>query len=238
MSASASSLSWIPVPPSALKGDGLKPYDVDEIAGLFDWAENMSASSAHLLLHGNKFLLDIVEIEENAVHQPSKPGDEVVRVLNGTLILTTDASGLEMVIKTGEVVFIPAGWAGTYKVRPGEGHFLELALVPFDYFDGRVKPQPNEKEPSHIKIPLTPGVHQLFQNRYKLFVENHENPGERQLTGDAEDVIQVLTGVLTLSSSGRSASFGPGDVVMLPVGLEGTARVTAGCRLLVARWDS
>jgi len=86
-------MSWIQVSPAALKGEGLEPYVPGEITNLFDWAENPAGSSAHLIAYRGRFLVDIVTIEANAVHQPSKPGDEIVIVLEGTLQLTDDTDG-------------------------------------------------------------------------------------------------------------------------------------------------
>src|SRR3546814_11473259 len=79
--------------------------------------------------HRGQVIVDIVEIDANAVHQPSKPGDEVVVVLNGILRLTTDADGDVQDILAGEAVLIPAGWAGLYRVIGERGRFRELAGV-------------------------------------------------------------------------------------------------------------
>ena len=51
--------------------------------------------------------MDVVEIEDNAVHQPSKPADEIVCILNGVLTLTTDGIVGEQVFR--KFVLIPAG---------------------------------------------------------------------------------------------------------------------------------
>ncbi len=69
---------WIEILPAALDGEGLAPYVAGEITNLFDWVENPAAGSAHLMAHRGHFLVDIVTIDANAVHQPSKPGDEIV----------------------------------------------------------------------------------------------------------------------------------------------------------------
>ncbi len=51
--------------------------------------------------------MDVVKIEDNAVHQPSKPADEIVCILNGVLTLTTDGIVGEQVFR--KFVLIPAG---------------------------------------------------------------------------------------------------------------------------------
>src|SRR5580765_8101099 len=105
--ASDQAVKWIQVPPLSLKGEGLSPYPEGGTATLMDWVENENAGSVHLMPYAGQFLVDVVEIEPNAVHQPSKPGDEIVVVLNGTLSLTTDASKNEQIFEAGEMVLIP-----------------------------------------------------------------------------------------------------------------------------------
>lgn len=95
------------------------------IRNLFDWAEDVTAGSAHLMPHRGQFIVDVVAIESNAVHQPSKPGDELVVVLNGILTLTDDSDRKEQIIRAGEMVLIPAGWAGLYRVQAENGVFRE-----------------------------------------------------------------------------------------------------------------
>src|SRR3546814_8925847 len=101
--------------------------------------------------HRGQFIVDIVEIDANAVHQPSKPGDEVVVVLNGILRLTTDADGDVQDILAGEAVLIPAGWAGLYRVIGERGRFRELASVPHDYFDPGVAPLRSDEHTSEFQ---------------------------------------------------------------------------------------
>src|SRR3546814_17171020 len=84
----------------------LNAYVEGEIANLFDWVENLEARSEHLMPHRGQFIVDIVEIDANAVHQPSKPGDEVVAVLNGILRLPTEADGDVQDILASEAVQI------------------------------------------------------------------------------------------------------------------------------------
>jgi uncharacterized cupin superfamily protein len=228
---------WIEAPRDALtKGDGLGPYPEGGTSALFDWAENPNAGSAHLMPHFGQFIVDIVEIDDNAVHQPSKPGDEIVVVLEGTLSLTTDCTGVEQIITAGEIVLIPAGWAGVYRARSGPGRFRELAIVPGDYFDPSAVPPPSGKSPRRIEPPIEPGRHELHRNRYAVEAANIERQRDWPITAACDEVIQVLAGTLTLTTAGDSASFGAGSVVILPAGFTGTAWAAAGCRTLIARW--
>src|ERR1700761_6283428 len=109
---------WIEMPADAMRGKGLETYVAGEITSLFDWAENPQGRSWHRMPYRSQFILDIVKIEANCVHQPKKPGDEIVAVLNGVLELTDDGSGEVQRFAKGECVLIPQGWAGLYRVIP------------------------------------------------------------------------------------------------------------------------
>lgn len=230
---------WIEVPRSAMTGAGLAPYREGEITNLFDWAENPAGQSMHLMPHRQQFIVDLVEIEANAVHQPSKPGDEIVTVLNGSLRLTDDSDGREQTFHAGESVLIPAGWAGLYRVIPGEGPFRELAIVPGDYFDAGVAPAPSEASPRRLTLPASSGQHTLHRGRYTVLADVVDDRWEQAFTCAGDEIIRVEAGSLQLTAaSGRTAAFGPGSVVILPAGFTGSAVMTAGYRALVARWNS
>lgn len=228
---------WIEVAKGVLAADPLQPYKPCEIDGLFDWAENMAGGSTHVIPHRAQLIVDVVEVEENAVHQISKPGDEIVTVLSGTLELTTDHDQRFDVIEQGETVFIPCGWAGIYRCKPGGGqHFRELAVVPGDYFDGN-GPPPREVHPR--KLDLTAGAEgrtTLHTDHYAIELESIAEAAGGTIRSSPEEVIQVLSGTLTLAADGESASIGPGGVVVLPEGFAGEAAVSDGYRALIARW--
>lgn len=228
---------WIEVPRGVLAADPLQPYRPGEIDGLFDWAENMAGGSTHLIPHRAKLIVDVVEVEENAVHQISKPGDEIVTVLAGTLELTTDHDQRFDVIEQGETVFIPCGWAGIYRCKPDGGqHFRELAVVPSNYFDGN-GPPPREVHPRKLDLAAgAEGRTTLHADRYAIELESIAEAAGGTIRSSPEEVIQVLSGTLTLTADGESASIGPGGVVILPQGFAGEAAVTEGYRALIARW--
>jgi uncharacterized cupin superfamily protein len=227
---------WIAMPPEALKGEGLQPYPEGATSNLFDWAENPQAASRHLMPHFGQFIVDIVEIEDNAVHQPSKPGDELVIVLNGILSLTTDGGAVEQTYRAGEMVLIPAGWAGIYRMISENGPFRELAIVPFDYFENAPIQAPSGQSPRRLTLPTKPGRHELHRNRYALEAVTLDRAGGWDIEARSDEIIRILTGSLVLSTPGESGNFGPGSLVILPVGFAGRAEASAGYRSLTARW--
>jgi uncharacterized cupin superfamily protein len=229
-------IKWVEVPPSWQRGEGLVPY-AGETAHMLDWVENMHGRSAHLFPHVGQLIVDVVEIEPNAVHQLGKAGDEIVVVVNGALNLITDATKVEQTFKAGEMVMFRAGWSGIYRVMSEAGPFRELAIVPHDYFDAS-RPAPVSREtPGRIEPPLAIGKHELYRNTYIVEAENIDRAGDWSIAASSDEVIQVLAGGLTLRAAGDSAAFGPGSVVILPKGFIGEASATAGYRAVTARWN-
>lgn len=229
-------VKWVEVPAEALKGQGLRPYYEGEISNLFDWAENPNGRSEHLMAHRQQMIVDIVQIDANAVHQPSKPGDEVVVVLNGILRLTDDGTGIEQEIHAREAVLIPAGWAGIYRVIPDNGPFLEMAMIPGDYFDEGVAPPPSGKSPRKLEFPTAPGVNELHRNRFSVEVVNCTMAGQWSDITKADEILLVLQGTITLEAEGDKAIIGKDGVVILPAGLTCEAAATADYRALLLRW--
>lgn len=230
-------VKWLEVPPGALRGQGLAPYDFNASANLVDWVESMDdAQSVHLTPYCSDFVIDVVEIKPNAVHTPSKPGDEFLLVVNGVLRLLTDSTKVEQVFKAGDMLMIPAGWHGIYRMEADAGWFREVAITPGDYFVASLMPPPNDRSPYPLELPRANGKHEIFKGRYVLEAENIEQPARWAVTSSADQVIQVLAGALSLTAGGESASFGPGSIVVLPRGFSGTAQSVGGYRALNARW--
>jgi uncharacterized cupin superfamily protein len=229
---------WIEVPQGVLTTDPLQPYRPGEIDGLFDWAENPQGGSTHVIAHRGRLIVDVVEVEENAVHQVSKPGDEIVTVLNGTLELTTDHDQRLDIIEKGETVLIPAGWAGIYRCKPGNGrHFRELAIVPANYFEPGVAPPPQEVHPRKLDLGDRGNMKTtLHRNRYAVELECIGQAAGSTIAASPEAVVQILSGTLSLATEDKNAEFRPGSVVALPEGFAGEARVSDGYRALIARW--
>jgi uncharacterized cupin superfamily protein len=230
-------VKWLEVPPGALQGQGLAPYDFNASANLVDWVESMAdAASVHLTPYCSDFVIDVVEIKPNAVHTPSKPGDEFLLVINGVLRLLTDSTKVEQVFKAGDMLMIPAGWHGIYRMEAEVGWFRELAITPGDYFVAALIPPPNDRTPYRLNLPSANGKHEIFKGRYILEAENTEHAGRWTVTSSADQIIQVLAGLLTLEAGGDRASFGPGSIVVLPRGFAGRAETLPGYRALNARW--
>lgn len=233
---SGTAIRWVEVPPSWQRGEGLVPYE-GETAHMLDWVENMNGRSAHLFPHVGQLIVDVVEIEPNAVHQLGKAGDEIVVVVNGALNLITDATKVEQTFKAGEMVMFRAGWSGIYRVMSKEGPFRELAIVPHDYFDAS-RPAPVSAEtPGRIAPPLAIGKYELYRNTYIVEAENIDRASDWSIAASSDEVVQVLAGRLTLRAAGETASFGQGSVLILPKGFVGEASATAGYRAVTARWN-
>ena len=230
-------VKWVEVPPGALQGQGLAPYDFNASANLVDWVESMDdAQSVHLTPYCSDFVIDVVEIKPNAVHTPSKPGDEFLLVINGVLRLLTDSTKVEQVFKAGDMLMIPAGWHGIYRMESEVGWFRELAMTPGDYFVPSRIPPPSDRSPYLLELPQARGKHEIFKGRYVLEAENIEHAGSWAVTSSSDQVVQVLAGTLVLTTGGDSASFGSGSIVVLPRGFVGTAKTLPGYRALNARW--
>ena len=229
-------VSWVEVHPAAMRGRGLRPYEPGEITNLFDWAENPQGRSSHLMPHRSQFIVDIVKIEANCVHQPSKPGDEIVAVLNGVLELTDDVSHNVQRFPAGEFVLIPLGWAGMYRVIPDGDDFLELALVPGNYFDVADARSPTGAHPRALEIPAQEGIHALHRGRYAIEAVVGTTATTVDLRARCDEVLYVRGGRLKISAVDRSGLFGAGSVVVLPKGFSGRIEQSADYRALVARW--
>jgi len=224
------SATWIAVPPEALRGEGLEPYPPGDIGGLFDWAENPQAGSTHLMPHAGEILLDIVDIEANAVHQPCKPDDEIVFVAAGTLRLTSDLDQSQLAVPAGEAVFIPRGWAGIYRADPADGRFIEVAVVPHDYFDPTLPRERSAATPTLVALPQEAGRHARSYGSYRLVVDDVE---EQAATVCATDtLIRVLSGSLTLRDGDRRETLEAGRLAVLPKGFSGTLAGAPRARLL------
>ena len=233
--------SWIEVPQAAMRGLGLRPYVPGEIASLFDWAENPQGQSSHLMLHRSQFIVDIVKIAANAVHQPSKPGDEIVWILRGVLEVTDDAGGKHgggdvQRFTAGELVLIPLGWAGLYRAIPDGDDFLELALVPGNYFDEATVHSPSGARPRALEVPTQPGIHELHRGRYVIQAVAEASAVARGHQTAGDEVIYVRHGTLAISAAGRSGLIEAGSIVVLPKGFSGRLESSADYRALIARW--
>lgn len=203
---------WIAVPPAALLGEGLEPYPPGDISALFDWSENPAAASTHLMAFAGEFLLDIVDIEANAVHQHCKPDDEIVFVEAGTLRLTSDVDGSQMAIPAGDAVFIPRGWAGIYRADPGRGRFIEAALVASDYFDPSISRVRTDAVPIRLTLPASQ-QEELHCNSWKI--SKRKGSCSEVLATMKDILVRNHSGCMTLSFEGASQTFGANQMIVL-----------------------
>jgi uncharacterized cupin superfamily protein len=227
---------WRQISPAWLRGEGLAPYPATGFAGLFDWSERTDAGSTHVMAYEGQFLVDVVEIEDNAVHQPSKPADEIVCILGGVLTLTTDGVADEQIFRKGEFVLIPAGWAGIYRVGSEDGPFRELCIVPWDYFDPATVPAPSGLVPRRIDTPIEPGSHLLLDRRYTIEAIHDDAAQEIEVVLNSDVIIRVLDGELTLRVDGNGYTYAADSFIVLRNGFAGTIATTAGYQAIVASW--
>lgn len=234
-------MQWINVSLDILAGRGLSPYEAGDIGTLFDWCEDPAAGSVHAMVHAGDFLVDVVEIEANAVHQPSKPGDEVVMVLGGVLELTDDVDagvrggGRVQRFTKGEIVFIPQGWAGIYRCLPAERPFLELAIVPHDYFIPAPL-APSGRSPLRIAMSDQAKERSFQKGRYAIDAQGSGSAWEGPFHNETEKIVIVTAGTLTLANGNAHDTFEVGSIVVLPRGVTGEGATGADYRALVLNW--
>lgn len=219
-----------------MQGHGLEPYPASDFSTLFDWSEKADTSSVHVMPYAGQFLVDVVEIEDNAVHQPSKPDDEIVCILNGVLKLVTDDTGVTQSFEAGDMVLIPAGWAGVYRVEAKRGPFRELCIIPHDYFDPSIVPHPSGLPARPIERLEQEGRNEMLKARYSIVVERHDAAKDWEIDAIGDEIIHVLSGTLVLETGGVNGSFSQGAFVVVPKGFAGKASASDGYQSLTARW--
>ena len=230
-------MKWVEVPPANLAGQGLAAYPPAEFAGLFDWAERTDSGSIHVMPYAGQFLIDVVEIEDNAVHQPSKPTNEIVCVLNGVLELLTDGAEAPQRFGKGGMVLIPAGWAGIYRVISSDtGWFRELCIVPANYFEPAIIPAPSGLPSVSIDRLSIAGEHSYAEEPYSIVMQRLDQSSEWDIDTATDQIVFVLVGTLTLTAGGEVGTFSDGAVVVIPKGFVGQAKASADFQALIARW--
>ncbi|MDB5726676.1 MAG: hypothetical protein JWQ16_3430 [Novosphingobium sp.] len=234
---SGPSVKWVEVPKANLAGDGLASYPPGDFAGLFDWAERTDTTSIHIMPYAGQFLIDVVEIEDNAVHQPSKPTNEIVCILNGILELVTDGTEIPQRFGQGEMVLIPAGWAGKYRaISSDTGWFRELCIVPANYFDPATIPPPSGLLPVAIKRLGATGEQSYAKAPYSVLVQRLDQSREWKVAATTDQIIHVLDGTLSLRSEGEVGCFDAGSFVVLPKGFVGKADASGDFHAMIAQW--
>jgi quercetin dioxygenase-like cupin family protein len=228
-------MMWTEISQSWQTGDGLIPYS-GETAHMLDWVENPNGHSRHRFAYAGQFIVDLVEIEPNAVHQLGKPDDEIVIVVSGILEVTTDSTKVKQRFKAGEIVLFKAGWAGIYRVISDQGPFRELAIVPHNYFDASRALPVNPEMPIGINLPVAVGTHQLSGGTYLVAMQVNDRATSSAISAEADQVIYVLAGSGTLASNGSTTRLSAGSVVVLPKGFVGDVSAAADYQALTVRW--
>lgn len=236
MATIAPALCWTQVPPAVLNGHGLQPYRPEQIRSLFDGAERPDAQFRHKTAYARQLRVDVFQSEANAVHQPHQPDDEIVLVLDGALILTTDATGEGLRIAAGEAVLIPQGWAGVYRTQPSGRWFRELTIAPHDGFASPRRASSGGGLPEAITLYGGPGRREVHRGRYAVAIEYLPGDCEWTVRAVRDEIAVVVAGSLTLTSEDERETFGPGSVVALPMGFRGAAEASGGYRALTAYW--
>ncbi len=167
---------------------------------------------------------------------PVFPDDEVFCIIVGALSLTADENKIDQDFYPGDCVFVPKGWAGVW--RQHAGMYREWATVLASYsFSESIQANPPVKGARAfvLDVPRKPGRYQLHNG--SLFVEaNNVSRGDtRSITTQADETILILGGNLTLRTGDKSEIFKPGDIVILPKGLDAEMQVGAGYRALTVR---
>jgi len=86
-----------------------------------------------------------------------------------------------------------------------------------------------------LEPPKTLGTHQLHNGSLIVEVENASRDRTRSITAETDETIQILRGNLTLKAADKSEIFKPGDIVILPKGLDAEMQVSAGYRAIIVR---
>ncbi|MFT4028100.1 MAG: cupin domain-containing protein [Novosphingobium sp.] len=236
MATIAPALRWTEVPPAVLQGEGLEPYRPGEIGILCSGAGLGGEEPRHLIAYAGQFLVDVAQVAGDAVPRRHQSADEVVLVLGGTLVLTTEETGHELRIDAGEAVLIPQGWAGLCRALPAGRWYRQVGIVPHDYFDSACDALPSGRAPQPITLHDGPGRREVHRGRYAVATEYLPGACEWTVRAVRDEIVAVIDGTLTLQAEDGRETFGPGQLVALPMGFTGAAEASAGYRALTAYW--
>jgi quercetin dioxygenase-like cupin family protein len=121
-------------------------------------------------------------------------------------------------VPAGELVFIPSGWVGLYRADPGAGRFVELAVVPHDYFDASIPRTHSEGKPVKVELPAAPVRHESAWGDYRIVTHNAEETETQDFASSRDTLLHVRQGTLTLRAEQAEESFAAGRFVVLPHG--------------------
>lgn len=228
-------IEWLRVPDDLLSGKG-----INESLDLGKQVQHVDtkAGSAELrkVVYSGQLRTSVVQGAADAIHLPSFPDDEFFCVVVGRLTLTADETKNDQDFYAGDCVFVPRGWAGVW--RQHAGLYRELATVPSSYsFSTSVESNPPVKGARAflLEVPADAGTHRLHTGSLMIEAENASRDDTRPVTANSDETIRILRGNLTLKSAAKAETFKPGDIVILPKGLDAQMRVSAGYRALIVR---
>jgi uncharacterized cupin superfamily protein len=228
-------IEWLRVPDDLLSGIGIK--DSLDFGKQVEHVGNQAATAElRKVVFAGQLRTSVVQGAADAIHLPSFPDDEFFCIVVGRLTLTADVDKIDQEFYAGDCVFVPKGWVGVW--RQHAGVYREWATVPASYsFTESLKSNPPVRgaRAFALEVPQATGTHRLHTGSLIVEAENAASDSARSITAQTDETIHILRGNLTLKSAGMSDIFKPGDIVILPKGLNAEMRVGAGYRAFIVR---
>lgn len=190
------------------------------------------------LIGGDELSVYIVSSETASAQQNNYGIDEFIYLLNGRSRLNP-TNGTEVIFSKGDYFVTPRGFTGEWETLGGNEFLIELSIV------SSTRAKNNAKNTLPVQIPTslisgfgiknTESINAI--GRYKniaysgselnVFILG-ESPQNRRINTDKEQVIQVLSGMVTIiGKEGGEYQFYSGDWLMIPKGVEATWRTEA-----------
>jgi len=231
----AAKIEWLRVPDDLLSGKGIN--DQYDFRKQVEHLGNKDATvDLRKVVFAGQLRTSVLQGAGDAMHLPSFPDDEVFCIIVGRLTMTADENKIDQDFYPGDCVFVPKGWGGVW--RQHSGVYRELATVPAAYsYSESIESNPPVKGARAFALepPKTLGTHQLHNGSLIVEVENASRDRTRSITAETDETIQILRGNLTLKAADKSEIFKPGDIVILPKGLDAEMQVSAGYRAIIVR---
>jgi uncharacterized cupin superfamily protein len=228
-------IEWLRVPDDLLSGIGIK--DSLDLGKQAEHVGNQAAAAElRKVVFAGQLRTSVVQGAGDAIRLPSFPDDEVFCIIVGRLTLTADEDKVDQDFYAGDCVFVPKGWVGVW--RQHAGVYREWATVPASYsFTESLKSNPPAKgaRAFALEVPQAAGTHRVHTGSLIVEAENTARDSTRSITTETDETIHILRGNLTLKSASKSDIFKPGDIVILPKGLNAEMLVGAGYRAFIVR---
>lgn len=228
-------IEWLRVPDDLLSGKGIN--DAFDFRKQVEHVGNKDAAAdLRKVVFSGQLRTSVIQGSGDAIHLPSFPDDEVFCIIVGRLTLTADENKSDQVFYPGDCGFVPKGWAGVW--RQHAGVYREWATVPAGYsFSESIESNPPVKgaRAFALEAPNTPGRHRLHDGSLIVEAENSTRDITRPITAESDETIHIMRGNLTLKAADKSEIFKPGDIVILPKGLNAEMQVSAGYEALIVR---